>query len=732
MEKLHLFELSTPAKRLGALGLIPLLFTSPVASARLIDNDEVTINGSRPADDYQVINAGKLTATGAKTHEISVKSQSELVLTGSTVEAQGVANGVTVTGSRATITGSSISSAGSGFLLGSSGVTPGFAQVISSSITGAIAGAAVGSSSRLELTSSNVAGINADGIGLQIANGQVIASDSRITGGGNGVLVVPEGDAQEGYIEFNDKTIVEGINGAAILVEDFGLPNSPVNIQVNSGSSLIGGNGVLLQVNGTYIANMTVNNSQLEGDVVAESGATAHLTLENAASLTGQLTNVSSLAVNSGARWNMVADGNVAALSMTGGSVNFDSTPGAFRTLTLGTLSGTGGTFDMKVDLAAQKGDLLNVTGTATGNHLLAIANTGVDAVNGDPLKVVTTGGGDAQFGVVGNAVDVGTYKYLLEQSGNDWQLVGTNTITPSTASVLGLFNAAPTVWYGELAGLRTRFGDLRLGKAAAGGVWARTYGGKYKVAGDNGAGYQQQQFGLSAGADTAINVADGRALVGVVGGFSKSDLDFNLGTSGKIESYYAGIYGTWLSDSGYYLDGVLKANHLRNEADVRMSDGVNTKGKYNNLALGASVEFGRHIALEQGWFVEPFAQLAAVWVDGKNYALDNDLQANNDSTSSLQARLGTSFGRNLTLANGGVVQPFVKAALVQDFSGANAVRVNDNRFDNDLTGTRAEIGAGIAAQLNEQTQLHANVDYGIGNKVDQPWGFNVGVRYSW
>jgi len=33
---------------------------------------------------------------------------------------------------------------------------------------------------------------------------------------------------------------------------------------------------------------------------------------------------------------------------------------------------------------------------------------------------------------------------------------------------------------------------------------------------------------------------------------------------------------------------------------------------------------------------------------------------------------------------------------------------------------------------LTDKVSVHADFDYSNGNKIDQPWGANVGVRYSW
>ncbi|MFP3514885.1 autotransporter outer membrane beta-barrel domain-containing protein [Pseudomonas sp. SIMBA_077] len=731
MKKLHLFRFASPARRFGALGLVPLLFTSPMAFALLIDNYEVTINGSRPEDDYEVINAGKLTATSAKTHEIKVRSQSELILTGSTVEAQGIAAGITVTDSRAIITGSLISSAQQGLIVGSSGVAPSFAEVIGSTIAGATTGAVVGLSGRLELTSSNVAGTNADGIGLQVASGQVIASDSRITGGKNGVLVVPGSDAQEGYLEFNDKTIVEGISGAAILVEDFGLPNSPINIQVNSGSSLIGGNGVLLQVNGTSIANMTVNNSQLEGDVVAESGATANLTLENSATLTGNLMNVSTLALNSQGQWIMVADnvGQVGDLSMNGGSVQFGKNDEFFK-LSVASLKGNG-TFIMDADFAQGKTDFLEVAGEANGSHTLLVGSSGKDPLADTKLHVVHIGSGDAQFSLANGRVDLGTYSYDLVQEGNDWYLGSIGTISPGTRSVLALFNTAPTVWYGELTSLRSRMGEVRLDQGST-GLWVRAYGNKFDVSESSGLAYTQNQQGISFGADAPLPFGDGRWLAGLMGGYSKSDLDLAQGSSGTVNSYYVGAYTTWIDESGYYFDGVLKFNRFKNKSSVSMSDGERAKGDYDNNGVGASLEFGRHIKLADDYFIEPYTQLSGVIIQGKSYELDSGMTADGDRTRSLLGKLGTTAGRNFELGDGKVVQPYVRVAYVHEFAKNNEVQVNNNTFNNDLSGSRGELGTGVAMSVSDRLSLHADFDYSNGDKIEQPWGANVGLRYSW
>jgi hypothetical protein len=248
-----------------------------------------------------------------------------------------------------------------------------------------------------------------------------------------------------------------------------------------------------------------------------------------------------------------------------------------------------------------------------------------------------------------------------------------------------------------------------------------------------SGVGYQQNQQGISLGADAPLPFGDGQWLIGGLVGYSKSDLDLSRGTSGTVKSSYIGAYTTWLDqDSGYYFDGLLKLNRFNNESKVSMSDGTRAKGDYDNLGLGGSLEFGRHIKLDNGYFVEPFTQLSAVVIEGKDYGLNNGMEAEGDRTRSLLGKVGMTAGRNFTLASGTIVQPYARVAMAHEFAKNNEVQVNNNVFNNDLSGSRGELGAGLAAALTDRLQVHADFDYSNGEHIEQPFGANVGVRYSW
>jgi len=694
---------------------------------------ELTVNGAHAG--HILANDSTLNVNaGSRIEDIRATQGSTVNVDGATVESNhSIWGAVRLDDSTAIIRNSAITSnttfglqAFQSFNSGKGGI----AQVFNSIIRGEKSGAIASGNAELHFNQNTVVeGTGTDSYGVWLDGATATASQSSIIGAKSGVLFTNDvGNSSAGKLVLNNSS-VEGRSGSAIVVEGYPGEEMEVEIDVRNGSTLTGGNGVLLEVNGGAQANMNVDSSQLKGDVIVEDGSTARLNLENSSGLKGQLQNVTSLNVGNGSYWELTADSQVGALNLVDGTVIFGHTD-AFYQLDLDSLDGNG-TFVMGTDFANGMTDFLNISGEANGNHSLLLEASGVEPVSPEEIRIVHTGGGDAQFSLVGDVVDVGAYSYGLKKEGTDWFLDPNNrVISPATRSVMALFNTAPTVWYGEATSLRTRMGELRFEPGQA-GVWMRGYGNKYKVAESTGVGYNQSQQGFTLGADTPL--AGSQWLVGVMAGHSTSDLNLKRGTSGTVKSYYVGAYATWLDEeSGLYFDAVAKLNRFHNESKVGLSDGTKSKGKYANTGGGLSAEFGRNIKLDDGFFVEPYAQLSTVVIQGANYNLDNGLHADGERTRSIMAKAGATVGRDIQLDSGSVVQPYLRAAMVHEFANNNKVKVNNNVFNNDLSGSRAEFGAGVAVKLSQNLQLHADLEHSSGGKVEQPWGANVGVRYSW
>ncbi|MEN8639229.1 autotransporter outer membrane beta-barrel domain-containing protein [Pseudomonas sichuanensis] len=711
--------------------------------------DSHTVGQGDPVNRYHLLGGTLNVTQGAQTERILGRNGAQLNMSGATVNTVGIA-GISLFDSNAVIDGSTITATADPARPGDSaaGITlqDSNASVSNSRVSGSGHGINAAGSSVLDLSNSQVdgralangSGPLAGGVGLVATGATVrIRENSVISGDDNGVVLYTSSlfPGRPATTLSLDGSAIVGRNGSAIRVIRAPGADEAVQIDISNGSTLSGGNGVIIEVVEGGRANAVVNDSQLTGNIVVDEDSTLDLKLTNHASLTGRLDNVTSLVLEDASSWVVTGDSTVGSLSLDTGTVDLrGNAPGAaYNHLQVGELSGSG-TFMLRADLTGQQGDFLDVSGKASGDHQLLVQSTGTDPNSAvDAHQVVHTGqGSTSQFGLIGGQVDFGTFAYELEQRGDDWFLVRKgDTTTPGTRSVTGLFSAAPTVWYGESSTLRGRMGELRNGQQSGGG-WMRSYANKYQVAAGAGAAYEQVQQGVAFGADAPLPSSNGQWLVGLMGGYSRSQLDLSGGTTGQVDSYHIGAYSTWLADDGLYIDALIKANRFQNSSDVRMSDGRKAKGEYSNHGIGASVEVGKHFKLDDGWFVEPYAQGSALWVDGASYSLDNGMRASTRNADSLLAKAGSHVGRTFALADGGFVQPYVKAAYAHEFARDNQVRVNDTRFANDLSGSRVELGAGINAQLTDVLQVQAGFDYMKGERIEQPWGVNLGVRYNW
>lgn len=455
------------------------------------------------------------------------------------------------------------------------------------------------------------------------------------------------------------------------------------------------------------------------------------LSLDSNAQFTGKTVDVQQAGIGGGANWTMTDTSSVGSLAMNGGQVTFGDNATFYR-LNVENLSGNG-TFVMASDFSNGNTDFLNVTGNASGSHGLLMGSNGADP-SLDSLKVVHMGSGDAQFSLLnqGEQVDLGAYSYKLVQKGDqDWYLDReTRTISPMTRTVMALFNTPITIAYGEMTSLRSRMGELRYNQGKNAGVWMRAYGNQHNIAdASSGVGYQQNQRGLTFGADAQLG--ESNWTLGLLAGHSRSDLNLSYGSSGSIDSYYVGGYATWMDpESGYYVDSVLKYNRYQNDAKVGLSDGTRTKGDYDTHGMSASVEVGKHIKLDDGYFIEPFAQVAAAAVAGKDFTLDNGFDANGDVSRSLLGKVGTTLGKTISLGGDSMIQPYVKAAFAHEFAQRNQVQVNNNVFNNDLSGSRAELGAGVAWTVAKDFQVYGEAGYMNGKNIEMPYSFSLGASY--
>jgi outer membrane autotransporter protein len=494
------------------------------------------------------------------------------------------------------------------------------------------------------------------------------------------------------------------------------------------------------------VSNLSLNNnSSLTGDVLTATNGS--VLLDNGSVLTGQINNAANLSINNSAQWVMTADNTVQQLALNKGVVRM-GTNEQFQQLNVGDLSGNG-TFVMGTDMGTGVTDFLNVTGNASGQHQLLISATGTSPVTAEPVKVGNIAAGDASFSL-GNreTVDAGTFVYRLAKDGQGLYLnPDKETVSTSSNTALALAGSARSVLNAEMDVLTDQIDDRMLSaqpdaslRAArnsdttklSNSVWVRTYANQYGVKNAYGDGYTQNQKGITGGADSLVNIS-GRAWV--LGGFvgtSRTDMDLKFGSSATVDSVNAGVYGsTFDAETGVFVNALVKINQFDNEAKVTMSDGSRTKGDYKALGASGSVAVGKHIRLKDKYFFEPQVRFSTGVVQRDTYRLDNGLEVKADTMRSVQGEVGVRGGLDIDFANGSKLEPSLMTAVNHEFVKTNAVKINDDSFDDDRASSSLKLVAGLKwtpAQRN--WQVSGQMGGAKGTTVDQDLSGSLRVSY--
>ncbi|MFJ2683699.1 autotransporter outer membrane beta-barrel domain-containing protein, partial [Pseudomonas sp. NPDC087342] len=362
------------------LVLSPVLVISSPGLAVTIVGPGQTLNiaGTTAPDNYLVRNGGVLRANSAQTFEISVESGSTLEAVGGTYAGRNRARGITVTNSQATLTDIIVSGGVSGLTFNRQGtsVTGSTGRVTGSIVSGDSAGISLSGMSSVELIDTRVTANLADSVGLQFFGGDLRASQNTIISGGENGVRMDEDSARLGISRLVlDASSVEGRAGSAIVV-DQGIE---ATIQVQNNSTLLSGNGILLDVLDASTANLFVASSTLEGNVQVAGNSTVNLTLDQAR-LTGDVLAGSGSSANVVLQNQSVLEGNVRLTGATGevtldqstmtGDVLADSGSSANvvlqdQSVLEGNVHLTGATGEVTLDQSTMTGDVLADNGSS-------------------------------------------------------------------------------------------------------------------------------------------------------------------------------------------------------------------------------------------------------------------------------------------------------------------------------------------------------------------------------
>lgn len=310
-----------------------------------------------------------------------------------------------------------------------------------------------------------------------------------------------------------------------------------------------------------------------------------------------------------------------------------------------------------------------------------------------------------------------GSVHAVLQEDGT--YAIDSRTLNAKTAQFGQNAHALYMTWAMNKSDFNERMGELRDSPNQA-GVWARVQGGEQKFK-QTDMDFQTFQFGI----DRRIDALDG-AYLGVAFSYSDADLDYDQG-SGTNKLYSLGVYGSWLGETGSYLDLIAKVSRLESDAKI-----AGTSGEYDMTAYSISAETGHRFMLAESVFFEPQFEVAYGYAEGadfntissKNQVTDSEL----DSTDSLTGRIGVRAGWTDPQKRGSL---YAHASMIHEFKGDVTYRRGSETYDEDFSDTWTQYGIGGHFNVTDTTYVYGDVRRTTGGDVSEPWRVNVGVRYS-
>lgn len=693
--------------------LVALLGTAGATSAATLIEKDTLIDGRSPSnEDYQVKNGATLTAKDAVAGEVII-SDGHLVMDGGQIDDLLMLEA----GSTATIDNANVKLA---LLMGDS-------QLRNTTIETQL----VVSEARLAATNIRAQQLVAYDGEVTVENG-VIANDDKFSSGAvevrgtDGAFI---GSTIKGYNsgiylerENNvslDRSSVWAVKGPALLA------GGTQRILLKNGSTAGSETGELLTARKNSDVSLSLNASQAAGTTRAEDNAVVDVALANGSHLSGAMFNVNSLSLDNSSLYEMTANSDIRSLSMAGGTVKF-AAGDEYRTLTLGTLSGSGH-FVMNTNLLTGEADLLDITDSASGKHTLSVAASGRET-GSDALTLVRTGGGDVEFALNGGRLDVGAWQHTLVRNGNQWELVqATGSTSASTDAMLSMASAPQFIHQNELNVLRSRLDDTRTQPQS--GMWGTVLHGRSDVDGAWGSAYRLEQNGMMLGGDKVNAVAAGELTTGAWLSQSTGQIKHARGGQSRVTSYGGGLYVTLNSANGWYTSGSAQISHFANKLSARMSDGGTARADWNSWGYGLGLEAGRQIALSDATRLTPFAGLDGWMTPSESVKLNNGMTAETGDGRSLQAQAGLRVTTRLE-AGEMQVMPYVTAALSQGLVKDGATRINETyEFTNDFTGTGGKFTGGISVMVTPSTMVWLDASYAKSEHVESPVAGNIGLR---
>ena len=274
---------------------------------------------------------------------------------------------------------------------------------------------------------------------------------------------------------------------------------------------------------------------------------------------------------------------------------------------------------------------------------------------------------------------------------------------------------------------LQRRLGDVRLNSDKH-GVWGKYIGGKSKITDD---AYVNQTYNM---AQVGYETLRGDWTVGGALLYGTSNNDYALG-SGSGKTAGLAVYGAKQFKDGRYLDIIGKVNRLKNDFTVRNTLGTTLSGDYRNTGASLSVEYGKRIKKDNGFYIDPNAELTFSRLSGESFDARTNtgstVHIDSDAVNSVIGRIGVGIGKESKNSN-----VFLKAALAHEFSGKmNATYSMTGEpttgSEVNLKDTWLDLELGGSWSVRPNTYIYGTFTKNFGATVDNSYRIDAGIRHN-
>ena len=256
-------------------------------------------------------------------------------------------------------------------------------------------------------------------------------------------------------------------------------------------------------------------------------------------------------------------------------------------------------------------------------------------------------------------------------------------------------------------------------------GIWARIGGGKYSYSGsgiDTATDYTHIQGGYDA------KISRGWTVGGQVS-YLRGSEDYVFDGSGKVKSFSVGAYG--LKDLGkdQYVHVETQVGRVSNDFTARNEIGEAMSGDTKSNAYSIGVRYGKTLKYDNGFYVEPQAQLNFTHFGGRNFNVGN-VSVNQSGVNSTSGKIGLELGKQF--GNGNLYTRFAAGhAFTGNVKTAFASGSVAKLTEQDLKGTWTELAFGGRYGFNSNNSVFADIATGLSGDLQADWGVNAGFTHK-